>query len=152
MRLIPLQTSQQVGLWSARYIVDTINTFSPTADNPFVLGLPTGGTPLNTYKQLIKLHQQGEISFEHVVTFNMDEYCGIPADHPQAYRTFMYQNFFKHIDIQEKTSTCLMAMRPMSMPSANAMKKKSRHTAKSISLWVVWVTMVILRLMNPRHH
>lgn len=107
MRLIPLQTSQQVGLWSARYIVDTINQFAPTADHPFVLGVPTGGTPLNTYNQLIKLHKKGEISFEHVVTFNMDEYCGIPANHPQAYRTFMYENFFNHIDIQEKNINLL---------------------------------------------
>ncbi|OOF16082.1 MULTISPECIES: glucosamine-6-phosphate deaminase [Salinivibrio] len=107
MRLIPLQTSHQVGLWSARYIVDTINKFAPSAERPFVLGLPTGGTPLNTYKQLITLFNQGEVSFEHVVTFNMDEYCNIPADHDQSYRTFMYENFFKHIDIKEENINLL---------------------------------------------
>jgi len=72
MRLIPLKSASQVGLWSARYIVDRINAFKPTSDRPFVLGLPTGGTPLNTYKRLIELHNAGEVSFQNVVTFNMD--------------------------------------------------------------------------------
>lgn len=107
MRLIPLQTAREVGLWSARYIVDKINKFAPTAERPFVLGLPTGGTPLNTYKQLINLYKQGEVSFKHVVTFNMDEYCGIPADHPESYRSFMYNNFFNHIDIQDENINLL---------------------------------------------
>ncbi|WP_087021724.1 glucosamine-6-phosphate deaminase [Thaumasiovibrio subtropicus] len=107
MRLIPLQKANQVGLWSARYIADRINAFQPTADRPFVLGLPTGGTPLATYKRLIELYKQGEVSFKHVVTFNMDEYIGIPADHPESYRSFMYNNFFNHIDIQEENINLL---------------------------------------------
>ena len=107
MRLIPLQTAHEVGLWSARYIVDAINKFQPTEERPFVLGLPTGGTPLNTYKRLIELYKTGEVSFRHVVTFNMDEYCGIPADHPESYRSFMYNNFFNHIDIQEQNINLL---------------------------------------------
>ncbi|MCV5216130.1 6-phosphogluconolactonase, partial [Escherichia coli] len=73
----------------------------------FVLGLPTGGTPLATYKALIELYQAGEVSFKHVVTFNMDEYIGIPADHPESYRSFMYNNFFNHIDIQEENINLL---------------------------------------------
>ena len=50
MRLIPLTTAEQVGKWAARHIVNRINAFKPTADRPFVLGLPTGGTPMTTYK------------------------------------------------------------------------------------------------------
>ncbi|WED20982.1 glucosamine-6-phosphate deaminase [Vibrio sp. JC009] len=107
MRLIPLNTAQDVGLWSARHIVNKINKFKPTEDRPFVLGLPTGGTPLSTYKRLIELYNQGEVSFKHVVTFNMDEYVGIPADHPESYRSFMYENFFNHVDIQEKNINLL---------------------------------------------
>ncbi len=107
MRLIPLNTAQELGLWSARYIVDMINKFAPTEERPFVLGLPTGGTPLNTYKRLIELHKAGEISFKHVVTFNMDEYVNLPSEHPESYRTFMYENFFNHIDIQEKNINLL---------------------------------------------
>ncbi|PMM52154.1 glucosamine-6-phosphate deaminase [Vibrio breoganii] len=107
MRLIPLETSADVGRWSARHIVNTINKFNPTADRPFVLGLPTGGTPLNTYKYLIEMYNAGKVSFKNVVTFNMDEYVGLPSDHPESYRTFMYENFFKHVDIQEQNINLL---------------------------------------------
>jgi glucosamine-6-phosphate deaminase len=107
MRLIPLQNAEQVGKWAARHIVERINAFKPTAEKPFVLGLPTGGTPLSTYKTLIDLHQAGQVSFKHVVTFNMDEYVGIAPDHPESYRSFMYNNFFNHIDIQEENINLL---------------------------------------------
>ena len=107
MRLIPVASKEDVGKWTARHIVDRINAFEPTADRPFVLGLPTGSTPLNTYKQLIKMHTAGKVSFRHVVTFNMDEYVGIPADHPESYRTFMFQNFFEQIDIQPENINLL---------------------------------------------
>ncbi|MBC9131855.1 glucosamine-6-phosphate deaminase [Frischella sp. Ac48] len=101
MRLIPLKHSQEIGAWAADYIVKKINSFNPTADRPFVLGLPTGSSPLVMYQQLIKRYQAGLVSFKHVVTFNMDEYVGIPEDHPQSYHTFMFQNFFNHIDIDK---------------------------------------------------
>ncbi|MGC9401977.1 glucosamine-6-phosphate deaminase [Vibrio genomosp. F10 str. 9ZC157] len=107
MRLIPLNKAAQVGKWAAAHIVKRINDFNPTADRPFVLGLPTGGTPLATYKALIELHKAGEVSFKNVVTFNMDEYIGLPADHAESYRTFMYSNFFNHIDIQDENINLL---------------------------------------------
>lgn len=107
MRLLPLKNAHDVGIWSAQYIADKINEFNPTAARPFVLGLPTGGTPLATYKALIALNQAGKVSFKHVVTFNMDEYIGIPEDHPQSYRTFMFDNFFNHIDIQKENINLL---------------------------------------------
>ena len=99
MRLIPLSDAKNVGLWSARYIADRIKAFNPSASKPFILGLPTGSTPLATYIRLIELHQRGEISFKHVVTFNMDEYVGLPENHAGSYKHFMYENFFNHIDI-----------------------------------------------------
>lgn len=107
MRLIPLESSKDVGLWSARHIVNRINAFKPTADRPFVLGLPTGSTPLNTYVRLIELHKAGEVSFKHVVTFNMDEYVGLEKHHPQSYHTFMHDNFFSHVDIQPENINLL---------------------------------------------
>ncbi|MGL4733643.1 MAG: glucosamine-6-phosphate deaminase [Enterovibrio sp.] len=107
MRLIPLKNSTQAGKWAADYIAKKINEFKPTAERPFVLGLPTGSTPLPTYKALIELCKAEKVSFKHVVTFNMDEYVGISADHPQSYRTFMYENFFNHIDIQEQNINLL---------------------------------------------
>ncbi|KAG6857729.1 hypothetical protein H0H87_004145 [Tephrocybe sp. NHM501043] len=76
-----------------------INDFAPTADRPFVLGLPTGSSPIPTYKALIKLVKARSLSFKHVVTFNMDEYVGIPREHPESYHTFMFREFFAHIDI-----------------------------------------------------
>ncbi|MFM2481261.1 glucosamine-6-phosphate deaminase [Celerinatantimonas sp. YJH-8] len=102
MRLIPLTTASEVGIWAGRYIAQKINQFNPSADHPFVLGCPTGSTPLSAYQELIRLNQQGRVSFKHVVTFNMDEYVGINADHPQSYRRFMFDNFFNHIDIQKE--------------------------------------------------
>jgi glucosamine-6-phosphate deaminase len=107
VRLIPLNNAKDVGLWSARYIADRINKFQPTAERPFVLGLPTGGTPLPTYQRLIELYQAGEVSFQNVVTFNMDEYVGMASDHPESYRNFMYNNFFSHVDMQEQNINLL---------------------------------------------
>lgn len=112
MRLIPLHNATDVGLWSARHIVKRINAFQPTAERPFVLGLPTGGTPLQTYKRLIELYQAGEVSFRHVVTFNMDEYVGLPETHPESYHSFMYNNFFNHIDIQKENINLLNGNAP----------------------------------------
>ncbi|AKO45916.1 glucosamine-6-phosphate deaminase [[Haemophilus] ducreyi] len=107
MRLIPLKNDQQVAKWAARYIAQRINQFKPSAERPFVLGLPTGGTPLQTYQELIKLYQAGEVSFKYVVTFNMDEYVGLAQDHPESYHSFMHNNFFKHIDIQAQNINIL---------------------------------------------
>lgn len=85
--------------WAARYIIKRINDFKPGPEKFFVLGLPTGSTPLGTYQRLVQYHKAGKISFKYVKTFNMDEYVGIPRDHSQSYHTFMWENLFKHIDI-----------------------------------------------------
>ncbi|KAK5170755.1 Glucosamine-6-phosphate isomerase 1 [Oleoguttula sp. CCFEE 6159] len=76
-----------------------IKTFDPTPETPFVLGLPTGSSPEIIYKILVQRYKSGDISFENVVTFNMDEYVGIPREHPESYHTFMYKNFFSHVDV-----------------------------------------------------
>lgn len=107
MRVIPLKTDKQVAQWTADYIINRINQLSPTADKPFVLGLPTGSSPLLVYKFLIDAYKNGEVSFKNVVTFNMDEYVGLSAGHPESYRSFMYSNFFNHVDIQEKNINLL---------------------------------------------
>lgn len=64
-----------------------------------VLGLATGSTPIATYQALIEQVRAGAISFQHVQTFNLDEYLGIPATHPQSYRHFMNEELFNHVDI-----------------------------------------------------
>ena len=107
MRLIIQESYSQLSQWAAAYIVKKINDFAPTAEKPFVLGLPTGSTPLGTYKELIKLYQSKKVSFENVVTFNMDEYVGLPEDHQESYHSFMWNNFFKHIDIKKENVNIL---------------------------------------------
>ena len=102
MRVIIQPAYDSMSKWAAAHIVTRINEYKPTEDDPFVLGLPTGSTPLGTYRELIRLHNEGKVSFKNVVTFNMDEYIGIPEDHPQSYHTFMYENFFNHIDIKKE--------------------------------------------------
>ena len=100
MRVIIENTPQQVAQWTARYIVEQIRLKSKLTSSPFVLGLPTGSTPLETYKELIRLYKAGEVSFKNVITFNMDEYVGLPEEHPESYHSFMWNNFFSHIDIK----------------------------------------------------
>jgi glucosamine-6-phosphate deaminase len=71
------------------------------------LGLPTGSSPLGTYKRLIELNRSGVVSFKNVVTFNMDEYVGIDENHPESYHSFMFSNFFNHIDINKNNINIL---------------------------------------------
>lgn len=107
MRLIIQESYSQLSQWAAAYIVKRIKEFGPSEDRPFVLGLPTGSTPLGTYRELIKLYNEKKISFANVVTFNMDEYIGLPVDHPESYHSFMWNNFFKYIDIKKENANIL---------------------------------------------
>ena len=107
MRVIIKQNYEELSTWAAQHIVERINAFQPTAERPFVLGLPTGSTPIGTYKELIRLHKEGKVSFANVVTFNMDEYVKIPENHPESYHTFMWTNFFNHIDIKPENVNIL---------------------------------------------
>lgn len=102
MRLVILPDYEQLSRWAAHHVAKRILDFAPTADRPFVLGLPTGSTPIGVYERLAKLHKQGKLSFRHVVTFNMDEYVGLSEDHPESYHSFMRRHLFKHVDIPKK--------------------------------------------------
>ena len=108
MRLIIENTPQQVAQWAANYIIQQIKAKEQVTKSPFVLGLPTGSTPLETYKELIRRHKTGEVSFKNVITFNMDEYVGLPEEHPESYHSFMWNNFFKHIDIKPENVNILV--------------------------------------------
>ena len=112
MRLIIQPDYSGISNWVADYVAAKINDFSPNAERPFILGLPTGSTPLGTYKRLIELHKKGIVSFKHVITFNMDEYVGIPVEHPQSYHSFMTSNFFSHIDILPENTHLLNGNAP----------------------------------------
>ncbi|RSM18183.1 Glucosamine-6-phosphate isomerase [Fusarium ambrosium] len=100
MRLIVRDTDTEAAEYVAGYILQRIKEYDPTPERPFVLGLPTGGSPTEVYRLLAASYKAGEVSFENVVTFNMDEYVGIPRDHPQTYHSFMWTHFFSHVNIR----------------------------------------------------
>jgi len=107
MRLIITKEPAQAGQWIASYIIDKINRSVKEEARPFVLGLPTGSSPLPVYKEFIDAHKAGKVSFRNVVTFNMDEYAGLPEEHPESYHYFMHSNLFNHIDIPAKNINIL---------------------------------------------
>ena len=102
MKVIIRDSAREGALWAAQYIARKINEKAAQTDVPFVLGLPTGSTPLGTYAELIRMVAAGEVSFRNVVTFNMDEYVGLPEEHPESYHSFMHRNLFDHIDIPKE--------------------------------------------------
>ena len=99
MRVIIQDNYDKMCLWAANHIKNRIAAHNSGADKarPFVLGLPTGSSPLGVYKELIRMNKAGEISFANVLTFNMDEYLGLPGDHEQSFAYFMHINFFDHL-------------------------------------------------------
>jgi glucosamine-6-phosphate deaminase len=99
MRTLIHENSDRLDKWTAYYIAAKIKAFNPGPLKPFVLGLPGGSSPVGIYRYLVELYRKGIISFKNVVTFNMDEYVGIPEDHPQSYHYYMNYHLFSHIDI-----------------------------------------------------
>ena len=118
MRLIIQKDYEELSRWTARYIAGRIT--AARNEKPFVLGLPTGSSPLGTYKELVALHKQGVLSFANVITFNMDEYVGLPDDHPQSYHRFMWDNFFSYIDIDKNNVHILDGMAEDPVKECNA--------------------------------
>jgi glucosamine-6-phosphate deaminase len=102
MRILIHENYDTLSKWIAHYVAGKINHAKPTKDNPYVLGLPTGSSPIGTYKALVQLYKEGKVSFENVVTFNMDEYVGLAEDHPQSYHYFMWHHLFDHVDIKKE--------------------------------------------------
>ena len=99
MRVIIAEDAREVAQWGAEQCLHQIRV-KPDS----VLGLATGSTPIKMYEQLIRYHAEGELSFKKVQTFNLDEYIGIPEDHPQSYRHFMQEHLFDHIDIPRENT------------------------------------------------
>jgi glucosamine-6-phosphate deaminase len=99
MRLVIKPDYLSISKWLSDYVVEKILQSNKIKDKFFVLGLPTGSSSLGMYNCLIKHYQNKVISFKNVVTFNMDEYIGLPKEHPESYHSFMWKNFFNHVDI-----------------------------------------------------
>ena len=98
MKVIIRNTMHEASVWAARYIAEKINAKAARTSEPFVLGLCTGSTPVETYNEIIRLVKAGAVSFKNVVSFNMDEYVGLPVEHPESYHSFMHKYLFDHID------------------------------------------------------
>ena len=108
MKVIIKKDYEAMTDWAAKHIADAINKHK--GDRPFVLGLPTGSSPIGVYKKLAEMNEAGKVSFKNVVTFNMDEYVGLPREHDQSYWYFMHDNFFDHIDIPKENINILNGM------------------------------------------
>ena len=108
MRVVIQENYEKISKWAADYIAAKIRNHKE--DRPFVLGLPTGSSPLGVYAELVRKCKAGELSFKNVVTFNMDEYVGLPHEHDQSYWYFMHDNFFDHIDIPAENINILNGM------------------------------------------
>ncbi|WP_286332729.1 glucosamine-6-phosphate deaminase, partial [Duncaniella freteri] len=88
----------RMSVYAADYVINRINEHNKRYDRPFVLGLPTGSSPIGMYRELVKAVSEGRVSFRNVVTFNMDEYVGLPEEHSESYHSFMHRHLFDHID------------------------------------------------------
>lgn len=96
MKIIEVKDYQQMSERAAEYIMEKV------LDHPSItLGLATGGTPTGTYQNLIKDHQKNGTSYQHVTTFNLDEYIGLAGTDKNSYRYYMDENLFNHIDIKK---------------------------------------------------
>ena len=108
MKVIIQKDYDNMCRWAAEHIIEAINAHQ--GDKPFVLGLPTGSSPIGVYKKLIEANKAGRVTFKNVVTFNMDEYVGLPHEHDQSYWYFMHDNFFDHVDIPAENINILNGM------------------------------------------
>jgi glucosamine-6-phosphate deaminase len=107
MRVIIEPSYELVSRWAANHVAKRIKEFGPGGSKRFVLGLPTGSSPLGMYKELMQLNKAAKVSFKNVITFNMDEYVNIAQDHPESYHSFMWNNFFGHVDIAKENVNIL---------------------------------------------
>jgi glucosamine-6-phosphate deaminase len=94
MLLVLKPTDEELGREAARIVANAVRR------NPALrLGLATGSTTLGMYNELSRLHKQDALDFSRVVTFNLDEYLGLPPKHTQSFHHFMHQNFFSHVNV-----------------------------------------------------
>jgi glucosamine-6-phosphate deaminase len=136
MKVIIRSTASEASAYIAEHIIHRINTFEPSETHPkFVLGLPTGSSPEQIYAYLVSAHRAHRISFANVITFNMDEYVGLPEDHPESYHSFMYKHFFAHIDIDPANVNILNGNAP-SLPAECASYESRILAAGGIDLFL----------------
>jgi glucosamine-6-phosphate deaminase len=99
MEVIITKNYEELSKLAAQIVAEVLNT-KPNA----VLGMATGSTPLGLYQELARMHKQAQLDFSRVMTFNLDEYVGLPSNHPQSYAYFMQENFFRHVNVQPQNT------------------------------------------------
>lgn len=92
------ETSSELAKYVASVVADLIRSKNK-ANTPTILGLPTGSTPLGVYRELIRMHNEEQLDFSNVVTFNLDEYWPMEPDSIHSYHKFMQENFFDHVNV-----------------------------------------------------
>ena len=97
MNIHIFDSAEQIGAAVGEMLIKAVNN-----DPEISLGFATGASPVPTYKYLIKAYNEGKVSFKGVTTFNLDEYCDLPKSDKNSYYSFMHDNLFDHIDINEE--------------------------------------------------
>lgn len=99
MRFINFKNYEEMSLFIAEEIAATVN-----GKKNCVLGLATGSTPVGAYEQLCKMYSEGKIDFTNVITYNLDEYCGLAPENDQSYRYFMEKHLFSKINVKKENT------------------------------------------------
>ncbi len=102
MRVVIKPTYDELAQWAAHYVVYRINRHKPTPKRSFVLGLPSGSTPLGMFAELAKCYQEGKVSFANVVFFGMGEYVGVGAGDEHGFQYFLWDKFLKFVNIKKE--------------------------------------------------
>ena len=122
MRLIIEPNYEKLSKWAANYVIERINA-AKNQDKPFVLGLPTGSSPEGMYAELVKAYKEGRVSFKNVVTFNMDEYVGLPESHPQRLSQLLWLRISLTTSTVLRDIHILMVMQRTSKQSVSIMRR-----------------------------
>jgi len=97
MRLVVVRDYEELSREAARWVARRL------LERPgLVLALPTGDTPIGMYRELVRLHREGLVDFSRVTAFNLDEYLGIPPDHPQSFKSYMCQHLWDQVNLKEE--------------------------------------------------
>jgi glucosamine-6-phosphate deaminase len=97
MRLVNVKSHEEMSAFAAGRLLEKVKSGSS-----ITLGLATGATPVRTYELLIEDYEKNHTSYQHVNSYNLDEYAGIASDHPNSYHYFMYKNLFNHIHMPKE--------------------------------------------------
>ena len=133
MEIVIQPTAEAASIVTAKIIAQLVRR-KPDA----VLGLATGSTPLATYRELVRMHREDDLDFSNVRTFNLDEYVGLPHEHPQSYHAFMQENLFQHINVPRE-SICIPNGLAADVPAECAAYEAAIRAAGGIDLQVLGI-------------